>query len=142
MRVTAELLRAKDACEDQVDLFESLFPAGVEITHELCVKYAGDFDWNWATNNLLPIRVLADYDAKNAMVWADYEAKHVALWADYDAKYAAIWKDYDAKHDALRADYEAERTSLAAFAASHAALGADYKIKCAGLFGSLAGQVP
>ena len=120
MRVTAELLRAKDACEDQVNMFESLFPEGVEITQELCVKHAGDFDWNWAAKNFLPRRM-----------WPGHAAKHVALWADYMEARAPLW-----------ADYAAERTSLAAFAADLATLLADYKAKSASLFGSLASQVP
>ena len=53
MKITSDLLRSKKACEDQVKLFESLFPGGTEITEDLCVKHASQFDWKWASRNLL-----------------------------------------------------------------------------------------
>ena len=165
VRVTAELLRAKYACGSQVVLFESLFPEGVEITQELCVKHARDFDWSWAAKNLLPEKqredyaegrglLMKDYAAKRAPLLVDYEAKHAPLlagymakcaplWADYAAKDASLWADYEAKRAPLRADYEAKRAPLLAdYDAKCVSLLAGYIANCASLFMSLAGQVP
>ena len=91
MKITAAVLRAKDACETQVRRFEALFPNGVEITSELCVQHAGSFDWSWAAKNLLPPGKYADYKAKHAPLYADYEAKRAPLLADYEAKAAALF---------------------------------------------------
>ena len=101
MRVTAELLRAKYACGSQVVLFESLFPEGVEITQELCVKHARDFDWSWAAKNLLPEKQREDYVEGRAPLLADYKAKRASLDADYKAKLGPLLADYEAKAAAL-----------------------------------------
>lgn len=61
MRVTAEILRSRGACEDQVLLFErlSLHNRGVidlegKFLEEWCVACATCFDWYWAALHLLP----------------------------------------------------------------------------------------
>ena len=87
MKITAALLQEKDACEIQVRRFEDLFPNGAEITSELCVKHARDFDWSWAAKNLLSPDKYADYKDKRAPLLADYGAKRAALYADYEAKH-------------------------------------------------------
>ena len=154
MRVTAELLRAKHACEWQVDLFAALFPLGAEITHELCAEHARSFDWGWAAKNLLPEKQWADYVEVRGLLMKDYVAARVPLWADYGAKHAMLWADYGAKHTLLRADYDAKHAPLwedyvdkralllADYDAKHAPLLAGYIAKCASLFVSLADQVP
>ena len=128
--VTARLLKRKDACREQVDLFAATFGpnARVEITEALCVEHAGKFDWGWAAANLLPAPLNADYKAKRALLDADYRAKRAPLNADYEAKRALLYADYEAKRALLDADYEAKR----------APLDADYKAKRALLFGRLA----
>lgn len=121
MRVTAELLRAKGACKSQVDLFMYIFPGGTEITRELCVEHARSFDWDWAAECLLPEKQWADYEAKHAALSADYQTKCASQRANCEAKHAVPWADFKAERDLLLADYEAES---------------------AGLFASLADQVP
>ena len=108
MKITADALRAKDACEAQVCRFEDLFPNGVEITSELCVQHACSFDWNWAAENLLPPGKYADYEAKYAPLWADYEAKTAPIFAAYKVKYGTLDADYKAKCGAIWADYKAK----------------------------------
>ena len=53
MFVNRELLEAKCACEDQLNLFNELFPKGVELTRELILEHARKFDWDWYAKNLL-----------------------------------------------------------------------------------------
>ena len=48
MKITVKMLKAKHACSDQVELFQSLFPKGVEPTKALCRKHAEKFNWDWA----------------------------------------------------------------------------------------------
>ncbi len=53
MNITADMLRSKRACAEQVALFEELFGLEVVLTEALCVEHAGKFDWGWAAHYLL-----------------------------------------------------------------------------------------
>ncbi len=53
MIVSAERLRQRWACKEQITLFVSVFGEGdVEVTEALCVQHADKFDWDWAAHNL------------------------------------------------------------------------------------------
>ena len=130
--ITANMLRGKRACEEQVDLFESLFPNGTKITESLCMKYGREFDLNWFTKRFFPENLREDYSAKRAPLWADYEAKHASLWEDYKAKRAPLLADYEAKNTPLLADYNAK----------NAPLWADYRAKNAILFWEVFSKLP
>ena len=54
MKITVKLLKAKGACAEQVAIFKTLFPNGVEPTEALCLAHAQTFGWHWAAANLLP----------------------------------------------------------------------------------------
>lgn len=45
MKITKQQLIDKNACEDQIALFEELFGDEVEITPELCLSTKDKFDW-------------------------------------------------------------------------------------------------
>lgn len=51
--ITLEMLENRDACYGQQKLFRELFGDRVEVTPELCVKHAKDFEWRWACEELL-----------------------------------------------------------------------------------------
>ena len=59
--LTVETLKSKKACQPQIDLFRSLFGDSVEVTEELCVKHAQDFNWDWAADTLLSESAREDY---------------------------------------------------------------------------------
>ena len=61
MKITKELLEANDACFTQVKLFGKLFPDGVEVTEELCLKHTNDFDFEWAAMVLLTKEQYREY---------------------------------------------------------------------------------
>jgi hypothetical protein len=48
-----EMLKDRRACKPQLDLFIRLGLDGVEVTKELCVRHAQDFNWNRAARKLL-----------------------------------------------------------------------------------------
>jgi 6-phosphofructokinase len=52
-KITTAKLRERNACLDQIALFKRLFGSEVVVTVELAVKHADDFDFEWATDNLL-----------------------------------------------------------------------------------------
>lgn len=76
MRVTAEILRSRHACEDQVLLFERVTGDAGEIDlfgvalEAWCVAHATCFDWFWCAQHLLPIPVF--------QVWLDEDHKQAA----------------------------------------------------------------
>lgn len=51
--ITVEMLKSLGACESELEVFEELFPEGTEVTEELCVRHALDFEWCWCSENLL-----------------------------------------------------------------------------------------
>ena len=105
MKITPEMLKARGACESQYNLFVELFPDGVEVTEELCVKHAGDFNFGWASLNLLNSSQLGTYyEARAQLQKAYYEAAvphrkafsdgGASLWTAY-AEIAQLWKTYE-----------------------------------------------
>jgi hypothetical protein len=55
MKITAQLLRDRGACEDQVAEFVRYFGEGpVALTDELAIRHTNTFNWGWAAQNLLP----------------------------------------------------------------------------------------
>lgn len=70
MKITAELLRQKNACTDQGELFERHFPNGVEVSEALCLKHYQDFDWDWAADNLLSDAAQEEYNKARAVAFA------------------------------------------------------------------------
>ncbi len=85
MYLTADILRSKSACADQVRLFTTLFPGGVQVTPEACVSVAGMFHFDWAAKNLLPGHIYDEYKSRRAASYADYHAKRT-IHTDYRAK--------------------------------------------------------
>ena len=65
-KLTVAKLKKLQACEDQVQLFEELYPEGVEVTEAACLAVADRFDWNCAAQRLLPKALRAEYDRATA----------------------------------------------------------------------------
>jgi hypothetical protein len=103
MFITSELLREKQACTEQIKLFSSLFPMGTEVTEELCVRHAKDFNWDWATASLLPPSAREAY---NEAVRLAYEALGEAIRLAYEAYSEAFRFAYGAYSDAVRSARE------------------------------------
>ena len=99
MFLKIQILVDKGACEGQLKSFRTLCgnAEGIEVTPELCVAYALDFNWDWAAQHLLRAPLEADYQAKSAPLRDDYRAKCAPLDADYQAKSASLEADYAAK---------------------------------------------
>ena len=106
MKITVERLRKLRACEYQVAKFAELFPDGVVVTKELCVKHAQDFDWHWAAVRLLSFHALAAYDKAITPARADYEKVIAPAWVDYKKAVAPAWARYEKAAAPARADYE------------------------------------
>ena len=72
MKITYDQLEALDACEDQRDLFQSLFGEEVEVTRALVMEHAAKFDWDWAAEKLLPRKKSAEYNRVTAQAGEEY----------------------------------------------------------------------
>lgn len=94
MRVTAEVLRSRGACEDQVILFErlSLYNRGIidlkgGALVAWCVAHATCFDWYWAAQHLLTIPAFREWEE------AHYQATNKYLDKN-NPQYADNWREY------------------------------------------------
>ncbi len=71
MRITAELLRAEEACH--VEVFEAQWPDGCDVTLENCEIAFGELgmDVDWAASALLSSSACEEYLAATLSAWAE-----------------------------------------------------------------------
>jgi len=67
---------------------------GVEVTEELCVAHAQEFDWRWAREQLLTEEQQAEYRAVQQPAYAVYDAVEQSAWAAYEAVQQPAWDAY------------------------------------------------
>ena len=139
MIITLEMLRQKHACRDQVARFQELFGDAVEVTVELAVKHAQDFDWDWAARSLLSAAGYSAYIAARAEAKRTYDAATDEARLAYDAARAAALRAYDAATAKSRRAYAAATAkSRRAYAAALAAAERAYDAACARAFAEAA----
>ena len=62
--ITAQMLRDRGACNDQVNIFAAEWPGGAEVTLENCLRAAElGFNFDWVANVLLPSEARQVYAA-------------------------------------------------------------------------------
>jgi hypothetical protein len=123
--LTLQTLIDEHACPSQAELFGNTFGDSVEVTPELCLSVADQFDWDWASRNLL--FAWADYDPVRASARADYDRARATALADYDRAGATAWADYVRATAPARADYvRARATTQADYNRATAPAWADY----------------
>ena len=71
--IKLETLKKLRACSAQLILFKKLFGNEVEVTEELCIKYASDFEWYWAAEYLLPAPLYKQYEEATAPYLKQYQ---------------------------------------------------------------------
>ncbi len=123
--LTLETLKLMNACYGQALLFQELFGDSVEITPELCIKHANDFDYNWAARNLLSKTGYDKYLIEKNAAWDKYRSEKNAAWDKFRATGHATSNKYLTEENVALDKYRAER---------HAA----YDKYCAAFFSSLA----
>ena len=88
MLITLKDLKQAEACQGAVLLFEALFGDSVEVTKELCLKHAHNFDYGFAGSHFLPASVRGMF----------YQQKNVAedawqkAWTECSMDYAEAIK--------------------------------------------------
>ena len=107
MRLTAEMLREKKACENQVQVFVGEWPDGVEITEAVVLRaYELGLDIDWFVETFLTALALAEYHKAAAPAWAEYEKVTAPAWAEYDKVTAPAVAEYDKMRASAWAEYQ------------------------------------
>ena len=92
-KITKEFLQKLKACKDQVEVFNSLFPDGAEVTEENC-KYAAenDINFSWAINNILNenTNIFKELDAIDN-IWETQQQIVIDKTLGYSKE---IWEEY------------------------------------------------
>ena len=108
-RITVEMLKAREACSDQVELFERVFPRGAPVSMRSFAKARkAGLDPRW-TAHLLRAPALAEYEKACDAAWAEYEKACAPALAEYEKACAPAWAEYEKVRDAAWAEYEKVR---------------------------------
>lgn len=89
-KITTLQLGDKLACKEQIERFEDLFGEEVEVTLELCIKHATDFDWWWAAAHLLSSEQMALWSIKRREVYIKNKNENY-MGERYFQELAAAW---------------------------------------------------
>jgi hypothetical protein len=95
MRITIEMLQAKNIHPDQIKLFSKLFPNGTGVTYgniEIAMKAGLDIDM--MAKKLLP-----------HMAWAEYIHLEELAWTEYKHLEKPAWDEYKRIQGQVRAEY-------------------------------------
>ena len=122
--ITYNLLKEKNACQDQLDLFKQHIGLiePIPLTTETIQKFSQDFDIDWAADHLLDAVDRKEYHKAKDTAWAELEKATKPALAEYDKAIAPALAEYDkAIAPALaelekaiapvRAEYEKARTT-------------------------------
>jgi len=74
--------KAAGACANALQRFAAAFGESVQVTPSLAGKYADQFSWDWAADNLLPAPARTEYKIVEARTWAEYEIVVARAWAE------------------------------------------------------------
>ena len=106
MKITIQMLKEKDACDDAKHKFLRLFPSGsVTVSRRLCERHARDFDFTWASMNLLPPTAFAEYQKACAPALSEYQKVCDNAWAEYHKVCDEAWAEYLKVLDLAWAEY-------------------------------------
>lgn len=108
-KVTLEDLVNRGACHNYRVKFRELFGEEVEVTVELCVKHAQDFNWNWARDNLLGWGKPRD----------DFDAIEDPAYQEMTAVTEPAYKEYSKAREKFHAEFLKTDTSEAAWRMYH-----------------------
>jgi len=93
-QITLRMLREREACDKQVELFRSLFGDAAQVTEDAAVAVADRFNWDWAASNFLTAAALTEYDRVGAAARAEYDRVRAPALAEYDRVGAAARAEF------------------------------------------------
>ena len=72
--ITLELLKSKEACQEQLDLFKTYFGnTSVPLNKKVFTKLASQFDIVWAADHLLDRTDLVEYEKVRDTAWGEHK---------------------------------------------------------------------
>ena len=83
MKLTAEQLGRAGACDATVKWFRHRFGEEVEVTEETAVRYAQEFDMDWAARHVLSKSARADYERMTKGAWEEYGQATKPAWEEW-----------------------------------------------------------
>ncbi len=111
MKLTLQKLVELRACEKQRIIFAEHFGTEVEVTEGLCEKFAGDFNWGWAAQNLLIALARGEYNRTRASAQAERKRTSAPALAEYNRAITHAWSEYLRAMVPARAEYECAMAS-------------------------------
>lgn len=119
MRITVEMLREREACGDQMDIFATRWPDGVEVTEDAALEaVALGLDIDWAAEELLSAPAQAEYHRAIEPAWAEYVRVTAPIRSEFDRAIAPVWAEFDRAIAPAWAEFD--RACARAFAAAAA----------------------
>jgi hypothetical protein len=82
--ITYDQLKALGACREQLMKFRRVFGDSVDVTEELAAKYAQEFDFDWASSNLLRAAAKEEYSNAAKPALEEYRRAIVPAEEEYD----------------------------------------------------------
>ena len=113
LTITREWLKEHDACKNQADLFDKIWPEGTIVTQETLTEAGrAGLSLMWLAGQVLSDSDYTNYRAEYGPLCVDYETNRILLDADYEAERALLNAVYETKYDTLNADFKAKRDAL------------------------------
>ena len=102
LTITRKWLDQHNACKDQADLFERIWPEGVAVTEEALADAAkAGLNLDWLAERVLSLPVYDEYLAKYALLYVDFQLERNALLPCSGSKIVSLAADYQAKCNTL-----------------------------------------
>lgn len=111
VRITADMLRDKRACEDQVGVFAKLFPRGTAVTLKAAVMALKvGLDVEWFARRFVSTRHRRKYRRQFDLMWGEYKLRLSYLFDKYPSchlraernrQLSRLWHELDRKRAAL-----------------------------------------
>lgn len=89
--LTREMLLKENPCYDYRTQFCQRFPEGIQVTKELAVSQAADWDWDWAGTYLLSRGANVQFRTLSDEIGEEYNRKMEPFW-DLNNK---VWNEYE-----------------------------------------------
>jgi hypothetical protein len=117
VKITKTWLKERGACEDQLELFDKLYPDGVELTRAALIEAANaGLHVDWLEDQLDIKSILRnEYEHQKILLWTEYWRQIAPLWAEYERERTPLWRsalstgswaEYERQKEPLQNEYE------------------------------------
>ena len=95
--ITYSLLKSKNACKRQLDLFEKHFglEKAIPLTKKVVTQFGSQFDINWAAQYLLTSEDYKEFNKVKAPALKEYNKVNAQALKEYNKVKAPAWEEYN-----------------------------------------------